>query len=424
MKKLISVISMSMMAMSAFAADYAIVGGTVHTMSEQGTIKNGTVLIKDGKVQRVSQGETELEGYEVIDATGKVVTPGLFGAFTSLGLVEVGLSAGTVDSTSKATMLSTAGAAYDVSFAVNPDSSLINISRVEGITTAASSMSRTDQLFQGMGAVISLGDNTDPVLKRSAFTTTVVSNGGADDVGGSRANLWVALETALSEAQYADGKSLNPSVEWHGMLSKADAKALGPIVKGEAPLVVDARRAADIRQVIALKSRYPNLNVVLLEATEAWRVADELANANIPVILDPESNLPYQFDQLAATLTNAGRLHAAGVTVAIGINTHNIRLAKQNAGNAVANGLPWEAGLASLTINPAKIYGMDDRLGSLDSGKQADVVIWSGDPLEVAQGAELVIINGEKIDMESRQSKLRDRYLSRDIKKTVSYSRP
>ncbi len=424
MKKLIGLLSLTMVAASALATDYAIVGAKVHTMSNQGTMEDATVLISDGKIQQVTNSDVNLDGYEIIDANGKVVTPGLFGAFTSLGLVEVGFSAGTVDSTGKETALSTTGAALDVSYGINPDSSLIDISRIEGITAAASSMSRTEQLFQGMGAIISLGDKSEPVLKRAAFTTAVVSNGGADDIGGSRANLWVALETALSEAEYAIGKSLNPSVDWHGMLSKADAKALSAVVKGDAPLVVDARRAADIRQVISLKARYPKLNIVLLEATEGWRVAKELAEAGIPVILDPESNLPYQFDQLAATLHNAGRLHAAGVTIAIGINTHNIRLAKQNAGNAVANGLPWEAGLASLTINPARIYGVDDILGSLEPGKQADVVIWTGDPLEVAQGAEQVFIGGEKIDMVSRQSKLRERYLNQVEGKPVVYSRP
>lgn len=424
MRRLTSLLAFSLIAAGSYATDYAIVGATVHTMSSQGTIENGTVLIKNGKIQSVGSADVSVDEFEVIDAKGKVVTPGLIGAFTSLGLVEVSMSAGTVDASGKATALSSTGAALDVSYAINPDSTLVGISRIDGITAAASSMSKTDQLFLGQGAIISLGDAVSPVLKRAAFTTTFVSNGGADDSGESRANLWVTLENALAEAEYALGKSLEPSVEWHGMLTKWDAKALAAVVKGEAKLLVDARRAADIRQVIALKSRHPKLNIVLLEATEAWRVADELADADIPVILDPESNLPYQFDQLAATLKNAGRLHAAGVTVAIGINTHNIRLAKQNAGNAVANGLPWDAGLASLTINPAKIYGVDDMLGSLEVGKQADVVIWSGDPLEVAQGAEQVFIKGEKIEMVSRQSKLRDRYLNRDKSKPVGYSRP
>ena len=285
-------------------------------------------------------------------------------------------------------------------------------------------MSRTGKMFNGQGAFITLGDKISPVLKPRAFVATSVSNRGADTVGESRANLWVALNAALEEAQFVKGKSLTPQTEWHGLLSKADAKALVPVIDGEVPLLIDARRAADIRQVIKLKTVFNKLDITILTATEGWRVADELAQAGIDVILNPEANLPYGFDELAATLQNAGRLEKAGVKVAIGMTTHNIRLAKQHAGNAVANGLSWEQGLASLTINPAKIYGIDGELGSLEKGKRADLVIWSGDPLQVTEAAEQVMIAGEWIPMESRQSKLRDRYLKASKDKPVQFTRP
>ena len=196
------------------------------------------------------------------------------------------------------------------------------------------------------------------------------------------------------------------------------------MIKGEIPLLVDARRAADIRQVIALKQRHPQLNIAITYATEGWRVAKELAENNIAVILNPEANLPFGFDQLGATLKNAGRLAAQGVKVSIGMETHNIRLARQHAGNAVANGLSWEQGLAALTINVANLYGVDDKLGSLEVGKQADVVVWSGDPLEVTETAEHVIISGMPVKMESRQTKLRDRYLTLQSDKPLQYVRP
>jgi imidazolonepropionase-like amidohydrolase len=106
------------------------------------------------------------------------------------------------------------------------------------------------------------------------------------------------------------------------------------------------------------------------------------------------------------------------------METHNIRLARQHAGNAVANGLSWDQGLAALTINVAKLYGIDNKLGSIEAGKIADVVIWSGDPLEVTEVAELVFIAGEKIDMQSRQSKLRDRYLKLQSNIPMQYVRP
>ncbi|MFQ3189824.1 MAG: imidazolonepropionase-like amidohydrolase [Paraglaciecola sp.] len=406
------------------AKSIAIVGAKVHTMSSQGTINNATVLIKDGKIQRVMEGELALSGYEIIDANGKSVTPGLIGASTTLGLVDVGFSAGTNDSNSSLTSISKTGAAFDVSYAINPDSSLMAIARIEGVTSAATSMGQTGQLFNGQGAMISLGDISNPVIQAKAFISTRVGNSGADTMGGSRSVLWVSLEKALAEAKFAIGKSLTPSDEWHGELSRADIAALIPLVKGEMPLLVDARRAADIRQVIALKQRQPQLNIVITHATEGWRVAKELVDNNIPVILDPEANLPFGFDQLGSTLKNAGRLAAAGVKVSIGMETHNIRLARQHAGNAVANGLSWDQGLAALTINVAKLYGIDDQLGSLEAGKVADVVIWSGDPLEVTEVAEMVLIAGEIVDMQSRQSKLRDRYLKLQTNIPMQYVRP
>jgi imidazolonepropionase-like amidohydrolase len=402
----------------------AIVGAKVHTMSEQGTLQNATVLISDGKIQRILTETPALSGYTIIDAKGKVVTPGLFGAYTSLGLVEVGSSAGVVDRTSSATTLSNSGAAIDVAYAINSDTSLFDISRVEGITSAATTMSNTKQLFQGQGAIIGLGNKANPLIKAKAFIALAVDNHGADDIGGSRAVLWPMLEAVLAEASLSVGKSLDATMEWHGITSKADAKALQSVVSGKIPLLIDARRAADIRQVIALKSRNTKLDITILYATEGWRVANEIAQANIPVILDPESNLPYEFDQLAATMKNASRLHKAGVLVAIGMNTHNIRLIRQHAGNAVANGLPWIEGLKSITSNPAKIYGVDDKVGSLQEGMQADIVIWSGDPLQITESAEQVVINGNLINMESRQSKLRDRYLNREPTLPTGYTRP
>jgi imidazolonepropionase-like amidohydrolase len=406
------------------AKSIAIVGAKVHTMSEQGSIDNGTVLIKDGKIQKVVTGDTSLDGYEIIDAKGKVVTPGLIGASTALGLVDVGFSAGTNDSNSSLTSISKTGAAFDVSYAINSDSTLMAIARIEGVTSAATTMSSTGQLFNGQGALISLGDKAETLIKARGFISTSVSNSGADRIGGSRSVLWVSLQAALDEAKMAIGKSLTPSDEWYGDLSRADIKALIPLVQGDIPLLVDARRAADIRQVIGLKQRHPKMNIVITNATEGWRVAKALAEAGIAVILNPEANLPSSFDQLGATLENAGRLADAGVKVSIGMETHNIRLARQHAGNAVANGLSWEQGLAALTTNVANIYGLDSTLGSLEAGKQADLVIWSGDPLEVTESAEIVFIKGEEVDMRSRQTKLRDRYLILGSDKPMQYTRP
>jgi imidazolonepropionase-like amidohydrolase len=415
--------SLLVMSQSVFAEKIAITGAQIHTLAAAGVIEEGTVLIDNGKIQQVLDSVTVPSGYREIDAAGKVVTPGFIGALTSLGLEEVSMSAGVVDARVDAHPVSTVGAAYDVQFAINPDSTIIPITRVEGFTNAVSSISRTGQLFNGQGAVIDLGSDFDAIVKSNAFMHVNVGDGGADNNGESRAALWVALNQSLSEAAYAAELELSPSDDWEGMITRADARALRPVLSGEMPLLMTADRASDILQALALKQRFAELNIVLVSATEGWRVAAQIAQANVPVILSPENNLPGGFDQLGATLLNAGRLHKAGVMVAIGMDTHNIRLAPQHAANAVANGLPHSAGLAALTINVAKIFGVDAELGSLETGKQANLVIWSGDPLEVTEAAEQVFIEGEPIEMTSRQIQLRDRYLKRDPSKPVAYTR-
>ena len=417
-------IAMSISAVPVLADAIAVTGAKIHTMTSVGIIDEGTVLIKDGKIQQVIEGTSVPVGFTEFDATGKVITPGLIGAYTQLGLEEVSLSAGTVDARADQHPISTVGAAYDTQFAINSDSSIIPISRVEGFTSAASSLSSSEMLFQGQGAIITLDDGFDLVLKPQAFMSIDVSNGGADENGGSRAALWVALNSVFEEAQFARGLDLSPTEDWNGLSTKQDVTALRKVINGDMPLLVSADRASDIQQVVKLKDRFTDLNIVLVSGTDAWRLADKLAQSDIPVILNPEYNLPGGFDQLGATLENAARLHKAGVMVAIGMETHNIRLATQHAGNAVANGLPHSEGLAALTINPAKIFGMDKEIGSLASGKRADLVVWSGDPLEVTQTAEQVFINGKAIEMTSRQIKLRDRYLNRDKAKPVAYTRP
>ncbi|KGJ98039.1 amidohydrolase family protein [Thalassotalea sp. ND16A] len=407
---------------AAQAEKIAIIGGTVHTMTAQGSIEEATVLIEDGKISNIiPQIVSTDESYRVIDAKGKVVTPGFIGAYTSLGLVEVSGWANTVDSSVAASALH---AALDATVAVNPDTTLRNISRIEGITSAATAVTYTDTMYKGRGAIITLADDVDPVMKPRAFMTIDVSNHGADVNGGSRAALWVDLRNALNEAIYAQKITFTPQTEWHGSLSKANVQALIPVVKGEMPLLVQVHRASDIRRVIKITNNFKRLNITLVGAAEAWRVADEIAAAGMSVILNPESNLPYSFEQNGATLENSARLHDAGVNVAIGMGTHNIRLAPQHAGNAVANGLPWQAGLASLTTAPAKIYGIDQQVGSLKAGMQADIVVWSGDPLEVMEAPTNVIINGVEVKLESRQTKLRDRYLTLDKAKPQQYTRP
>jgi len=241
----------------------------------------------------------------------------------------------------------------------------------------------------------------------------VLGEAGAELAGGARAATMLDLRQAFDEAadyaghrdDYMEGKR-HPYV-----LNRLDLEALQPYVKGKRPVVMSVNRASDIRNAMKLAKEY-HLKLIIQGGAEAWRVADELAAANVPVILDPLLNLPVSFEALGATLENAARLQEAGVTVALSTGeSHNARKLKQAAGIAVANGLPWYEGLKAVTVNPARLFGIDDRVGTLEKGKTADVVVWSGDPLEVTTTVDQVFIAGEAVPMTSRQTRLRDRYL-------------
>jgi imidazolonepropionase-like amidohydrolase len=200
------------------------------------------------------------------------------------------------------------------------------------------------------------------------------------------------------------------------VLTRMDAQALMPAVKGDQLIVFEASRASDLNAIMDFKEDNASLQVAIVGADEGWRVARRLAALDIPVIVDAFSNLPSSFSQLAATSENAKRLAEAGVTVAIvhlGNDGHQTRLATQVAGNAVANGMDFDDAMRALTTAPAEIFGMTG-LGVLAPGARADVVAWDGDPLEVTTGALAVYIDGEAQPMESRQTKLRDRYMSLD----------
>jgi imidazolonepropionase-like amidohydrolase len=207
------------------------------------------------------------------------------------------------------------------------------------------------------------------------------------------------------------------------LLTLAGRQALARYRSG-ALTVFDVNGAADILEVLRFAAQY-SLKPVISGGAEAWLVADRLAEAGVPVVLDPLGNLPASFDQIGARLDNAALLHAAGVTIAFGgAGAHNARKLRQAAGNAVANGLPYEAALAALTVNPAMIFELDPLYGTLEEGSHGDLVVWSGDPLEVTSVAEQVLIEGKPIPMVSRQTLLRDRYLEQNPALPRAYIKP
>jgi len=177
---------------------------------------------------------------------------------------------------------------------------------------------------------------------------------------------------------------------------------------------VEAHRASDIQTAIRIAQEY-GLKLVIVGGTEAWMVADDLARAHVPVLVKVLNNLPESFEVLGATYENAARLRRAGVQVAITSGeTFKAYTIRQEAGNAVAYGLPWEEAFRAVTLVPAQIWGVADRYGSLEAGKVANVVVWSGDPLELLTRVEHVVIRGREVPMVSRETELRDRYRTLD----------
>jgi imidazolonepropionase-like amidohydrolase len=398
---------------AAAAGPVLIRNATVHTASAAGVLEHTDVLISDGRIADLGHDLQAPAGAEVIDAAGKPVTPGLFGGLSHLGIEEIGIEPSVDDYSLK---LGAMRPEFDVTLAFNPESVILGVARMGGITFAVIAPtaepggkgSPGGTIIAGQGSVAQLDGAVDP--KTHALFVDVGGDASALS-GGSRAAEFMLLDQAISEVRSA--RSLLPNDQ--RLLTPAGRQTLQEYLSGAGPVVFDVDRASDIRQVIAL-ARREKLHAVIKGGTEAWRVAQELAAAHIPVVLNPLDDLPSSFDGVGATLENAAKLNRAGVKIAFSLDDpqpHNIRKVRQTAGIAVAHGLPWEAALAALTSNPAEIFGVAARNGSIARGRPADLVLWSGDPLEVTTLAQRVFIEGQSQPMTSRQTLLRDRYLEK-----------
>jgi imidazolonepropionase-like amidohydrolase len=392
--------------------------GEIHTVGPLGTIKDGSVLISDGKIARVAQNLPPVPGAKVIDAHGKPVTPGLMVSWTPLGITEVDLVAETNDETPNQELDS---AAFDVADAINPNSTLIPVARIRGVTRSLTAPTDCGDVFCGTAAVIHLGRGSDLIVKRQAGVLAELEPNGGKGQKNSRPDIWNKFRETLDDArEYWDQRSgyHRPGGSRDQRSNRIDLDALGPVIQGKEPLMVHAERASTIRQVIQY-TQANRLRLIIMGGGEAWEVRSELAAAHVPVVIDNDVNLPASFSDLGATLKNAMLLDAAGVTVVFQPQNdgpaHYARTITQIAGNAVANGMNYERALAAITKNPAEVWGISDTYGTLEPGKDGDVVIWDGDPLDVTSAPTAVFIRGEQIPMVSRQTELRDRY--RDLSK-------
>jgi imidazolonepropionase-like amidohydrolase len=398
------------------AETIAITGGKLAIGDGSQPIESGTVVIANGHIAAAGAGVAVPAGARVIDARGKWVSPGIIAGVSTLGILDGYGMPETNDSEASKSPFS---AALDIAPAIDSSGQRIAIERSAGVTRAFVIPSAGNTMFAGQGAVIDLGADLDPVTRARAFQYVELGEDATDHAGGSRPAAHVLLRAALAAASNPAGASF---ADKSSLITRQDAAALGPVVRGSMPLLVHVERAADIKATLALKADFPRLKLVLVGATEGWRVAGDIATAHVPVIAAGLVDLPEKFETLSATQSNIGRLTRAGVMVAlsnadISEGPYESYLA-QYAGNLVAltkipgaQGLDWGAAFATITSKPAAAIGMDGEIGSLRPGRRADVVIWDGDPLELASAPTAIFIDGVAQPMTSRQTRLRDRYL-------------
>lgn len=401
-------------AATADAQTIAITGGRVYTVSGS-TIENGTVVIRDGRIAQVGQNVAIPADATRIDASGKWVTPGLINSSTQLGLVEVGLESTTRDVSARGK--DAIAAAFTSWAGFNPSSVLLTPARVEGVTTFL--VAPSGGLVAGQAAVLDLvnGSLSEMMVRAPAVMVAQLEDKGSANLG-ARGEMVVKLRELLEDTRaYARRRGeFERAATRPFVASRLDLDAMIPVLEGRLPLVIDVNRSSEIEEALKLGSDF-GIRIIIAGGAEAWMVADKLAAARVPVVTGAMNNIPQSFNSLGARQENAAILRRAGVDVILvgdsgtgDAETFNVRNVKQEAGNAVAYGMTWDDALRGVTLVPARALGIADRYGSLEAGKVANVVVWSGDPFEFGTRAEHVIVRGREIATPSRQGLLEQRY--------------
>ena len=389
------------------AQTIAITGATVLPVSGP-KLENATVLIRDGRIAAVGTTVAVPQGATRIDASGKWVTPGLVDGAGQMGLREISAVQNTNEGQVQGNDVA---ASFNVLEGINPGSSLIRVTRIEGVTTTLATPGGA--LIWGQAALIDLDGATIEAMQVKAPAAMVVdlSEGSKSAGGGSRAGVAQRLRRVFNDAlEYARRRNDYSRAQMQQLsASAADLEALLPVLRGQLPLIAVANRRSDIETALRIAREY-NLHLILGGAAEGWMIPNEIAAAGVPVLVEPLDNIP-SYDALGIRYENAALLGKGGVKVALmETATENTRDLRQQAGNAVANGMTWDQALRAVTLTPAEIFGVADRYGSLEAGRVANVVVWSGDPFEFSTGVEHVYIRGREIPLRSRQTELLERY--------------
>lgn len=401
---------------------FAITGATIHTVTN-GTIENGIILIDGNEIAFVGNNIKITSAYQQIDASGKHVYPGFIDSWTALGLVEISAVPVTVDNQE----LGEFNPHMDAFTAFNLHSASVPVTRVSGVTTVLSAPG--SGIIAGKAALMDLwGYSPDSmsVKKNAALVMELPSSTGGgwwDDR--SEEEIKKDYEREIKEineffekARFYDlmmnAYEANPSGK-----TKPDhdprMEAMREVLAGDVPAAIEVSREQEILDAIEWTKSQDKMNFIFVGVEEGWRVADEIAETGIPVLTTTLYTPSRDYDHYQKPYQNPALMMEAGVKVAIvSDDTENSRNAPFEAGYAAAYGMGQEEAIKAMTINPAEIFGVDDKLGSLEAGKQANLFISDGDPLEPMTNIEQVFIRGYKIPMQSRHTQLYEEFLDRD----------
>ena len=387
----------------------ALVGGRVITLAGR-VLEVGTVVMRGGRVVAVTAGRVAPPGARAIDASGKVVSPGLVVVDSPVGAADIDLEPSTRDDRLAERDDDGNHAALRLADALALRTPMIAVLRDQGVTSVV--VAPSGGLVSGQAAWLDLGEGgPEQVVRASVAMVANLGNAGAGSAGGSRAYAVTRLREMLDDARaFAKGARHDRSAFRPLSGSRLDLQALQAVLSGKQPLYVRASREADLRAALAV-AREQKVRLLIGGGAEAWRLATELAAAKVPVLVDPFENLPGSFDALGSRLDNAARLGKAGVRLGFALRgeNHNAPTLRQRAGVACANGLSHEQALAAASRGVAEAFGLTEH-GALAAGKIANVVVWSGDPLELSTQVERVFVHGVEQPRRSRQTELRDRY--------------
>jgi imidazolonepropionase-like amidohydrolase len=404
-------------ATSASAQTIAITGGTVYPVSGP-RIENGTVLIRDGRVVAVGANVAVPADAQRVDARGKWVTPGFINSATTLGLSEAGspnFSGGYNDVSARGNNGLAAG--FEAWKGLNPANTWFGPARVEGVTSVVVAPGGGG-MVTGQAGLIDLleGRTAGDMLRKSAVA--MVGNFGSPTANtNARAEFWAKWRELVADVRsYQSRRTAFESGNTREFVTdRVNLEAMIPVVGGQMPLILNVDRSSDILEALAF-ARETNIKIWIAGGAEAWMVARDIAAANVPVFTGAMNNIPGDFASLGQRQENAAMLRAAGVNVVIIGNgpgdpaSFNVRNIRQEAGNAVAYGMSWDDALRAITLAPAEVMGVADRVGSIQAGRDANVVVWSGDPFEFASRAEHVYVRGRTYTAQSRQDLLTERY--------------